>query len=43
MLTTIKDFQVTVPALLFDPEFYIFDFSPDMESSKFLVVDEKKT
>ncbi len=41
MLIQTKNFQITAPALLFDPEFYIFDVSPNLETSKFLVVNEK--
>lgn len=41
MLIPTKNFRITTPALLFDPEFYIFDFSPDLETSKFLMVEEK--
>ena len=40
MLIKTKDFQVTAPALLFDPEFYIFDFVPENDATRFLVVDE---
>jgi len=40
MLIQTKNSQITAPALLFDPEFYIFDVSPDLETSKFLVVNE---
>jgi len=42
MLIPTKDFKVTASSLLFDPELYLFDFSPDLTTSKFLVVDEKK-
>ncbi|MBE9548522.1 MAG: hypothetical protein IMF09_03870 [Proteobacteria bacterium] len=41
-LLSTKDFQVTAPALLFDPEFYIFDYAVETQTSKFLVVEEKK-
>lgn len=41
MLIPTKDFQVTASALLFDPEFYVFDISSDLQSTKFLVVDEE--
>ncbi len=42
MLIKTKDFQVTAPALLFDPEFFIFDFLPQSDSTRFLVVEENK-
>lgn len=42
MLIPTKDFQVTAPALLFEPEFYIFDYVVETQTSKFLVVEEKK-
>lgn len=41
MFVTTKDFRVTVPALLFDPALYVFDFAPDTSQSKFLVVEER--
>lgn len=41
MLIPTKGFQVTPPALLFDPEFYVFDLSTDLETTKFLMCDEK--
>ena len=28
------------PALLFDPSFFVFDFAPNRELTKFLLVDE---
>jgi len=40
MLIQTNSFQVTAPALLFAPEFHLFDVSPDLESIKFLVVEE---
>ncbi len=40
MLIQASDFRVTVPALLFDPGFMVFDFTPDQRLTKFLVVDE---
>ncbi len=40
MLVKTRDFNITVPALLFDPEFCIFDFAAKSELSKFLVVEE---
>jgi hypothetical protein len=40
MLIQASDFRVTVPALLFDPGFMVFDFSPDLRQTKFLVVAE---
>jgi len=39
MLVTAKDFKITVPALLFDPAFYPFDFGPKNELTRFLVVE----
>ncbi|MEP2652303.1 MAG: hypothetical protein ABJH06_09935 [Paraglaciecola sp.] len=42
MQLPINNFQVTTPALLFDPEFYIFDVSADLKTTKFLICDEKK-
>ena len=41
MLIKTKDFQVTAQALLFEPEYYIFDFIPGNDVSQFLVVEEK--
>jgi hypothetical protein len=41
MLVKAIDCSVTVPALLFDPAFYLFDFIPSAGRSKFLVVDER--
>ena len=35
------DFQLTAQALLFDPELYLFDFVPDRDTSRFLMVQEK--
>ncbi len=35
-----KDFKATIPALLFDPGFFVFDFAPNVELTKFLLVDE---
>jgi hypothetical protein len=42
MLIKTRDFQVATPALLFDPEFYIFDFLRQSDSTRFLVVEENK-
>ncbi|MBL4630813.1 MAG: hypothetical protein JKY14_06490, partial [Paraglaciecola sp.] len=42
MSIPIKSFQVTTPALLFEPEFYVFDVSADLQTTKFLVCEEKK-
>jgi len=39
MFVTAKDFKITVPALLFDAGFYVFDFAAKNELTKFLVVD----
>ncbi|MBM3855509.1 MAG: hypothetical protein FJ399_20535 [Verrucomicrobia bacterium] len=36
-----RDCRVTVPALLFDPEFLVFDFVPDQGLTKFLVASEE--
>jgi len=35
-----KEFKATIPALLFDPSFFVFDFAPNVELTKFLLVDE---
>ena len=40
MLVQTREFKVTVPALLFDPAIYVFDFAANAEFTKFLVVDE---
>ncbi len=42
MLIKTTDFKITAPALLFEPEYYIFDFALDSGLSKFLVVEEEK-
>lgn len=41
MFVRTRDCQVTVPALLFDPEFLVFDFLPDRGLTKFLVASEE--
>ena len=41
MLIKTKDFQITAPALLFDPEYYIFDFVPENDLTRFLAIEEK--
>ncbi len=41
MLIKTRDFQITAQALLFDPEFYLFDFVPDLDTTRFLMVQEK--
>jgi hypothetical protein len=41
MLIKAKDFQVAPHALLFDPQFYLFDVLPDRNLSRFLLVDER--
>lgn len=41
MLIKTRDFRITAPALLFDPEYYIFDFVPQSGLTKFLVVEER--
>jgi hypothetical protein len=40
MLMSTREFRVSVPALLFDPAMFVFDFPPNIEFTKFLVVDE---
>lgn len=40
MLVSTKDFAVTVPSLLFDPDFHVFDFAIPSDKTKFLVVEE---
>lgn len=35
------DFEVTVPSLLFEPEYYLFDFAPEASISRFLVTTER--
>lgn len=40
MLIKTTDFQVTAQALLFDPQYYIFDFVPDLDTTRFLMVQE---
>lgn len=42
MLIKTTDFKITVPALLFDPEYFVFDFVLDSEQTRFLVVEEEK-
>jgi len=41
MLIETKDFQITVPALLFDPNYYVFDFIPESDITRFLAIEEK--
>lgn len=41
MLIKTSDFQITAQALLFEPEYYLFDFVPDQDATRFLVVQEK--
>ena len=41
MLIKTKDFQITVPALLFDPNYYVFDFVPESDLTRFLAIEEK--
>ncbi|MDA0977311.1 MAG: hypothetical protein O3B72_02035 [Proteobacteria bacterium] len=41
MLVQAKDMRVTIPALMFDPQFYVFDFAIKSELTKFLIVEEK--
>ena len=40
MYVNTKDFKITVPALLFDPAYHLFDFVADKGMSKFLVAEE---
>jgi len=40
MLIKTTDFRITVPALLFEPEYYVFDFALDKHLTKFLLVNE---
>jgi hypothetical protein len=40
MLIKTTDFRINAPALLFDPEYFVFDFALDSGLTKFLVVDE---
>lgn len=42
MLIKTRDFKVTVPALLFDPGFFVFDFVAQSQLTKFLLVDENQ-
>ena len=42
MLIKTKDFEITAPALLFDPGYYIFDCVPESDLTRFLAVEEKK-
>ena len=41
MLIKTKNFQITARSLLFDPQFYLFDFVPDLDETRFLAVEEK--
>ncbi len=40
MLIKTTDFRITVPALLFEPGYYVFDFALDNHVTKFLLVNE---
>lgn len=40
MLVNTREFKITVPALLFDPAIFVFDFAADNKLTKFLVVEE---
>jgi hypothetical protein len=40
MLIKARDFRATPYALMFDPQFYVFDFSLQNRLTKFLVVEE---
>ncbi len=42
MLIKTTDFRIAAPALLFEPEYYVFDLAPDGGITKFLVVEEEK-
>jgi hypothetical protein len=42
MLVKTSEARVTIPALMFDPEFYVFDFAMKSGLTKFLIVDEAK-
>jgi len=42
MLIKTTDFRISAPALLFDPEYFVFDFDLDSELTRFLVVEEEK-
>ncbi len=41
MLIPTKEFQITAAALMFDPDCFIFDFNPDKQTTKFLLVEEQ--
>lgn len=40
MLIRPRDLRVTIPALLFDPQFYVFDCAIEQGLTKFLIVEE---
>ncbi|MGH8119324.1 MAG: hypothetical protein ACRESK_01785, partial [Gammaproteobacteria bacterium] len=40
MLVRTREFKITIPALLFDPAIFVFDFAPNNDLTKFLVVEE---
>jgi hypothetical protein len=40
MLIKTTDFRITAPALLFNPEYFVFDIAMDSGLTKFLVIDE---
>ena len=40
MVIDTRDFKITAQALLFDPQYYLFDFVPDLDRSRFLMVQE---
>lgn len=42
MQISTNGFQITPAALLFDPEFYVFDISADLTTTKFLICEENK-
>jgi hypothetical protein len=42
MLIKTTDFRISAPALLFDPEYFVFDFDLDSDLTRFLVVEEEK-
>lgn len=41
MYVKTNDFQITAAALLFDPEYYVFDFVQENNQTRFLAVEEK--
>jgi hypothetical protein len=41
MLVKAKEMRATIPALMFDPQYYVFDLSTKSELTKFLIVEER--